>query len=323
MKPYPLLLERTVSRRLWGGERLAGLLSLEPSGIGDPYGESWQVWGGNRITHGPLAGRTLQEAADMFGAELLGSVPFARHGTQVPLLAKLIDAAQDLSLQVHPDDTYALANHADSGHLGKTESWLILDAKPGAFVYWGFRQTVGREQVRAAITEGSLTELLNRVPVRPGDVIHNPAGTVHAIGAGVLLFEIQQSSDLTYRLYDFGRRDSQGNLRELHVEPALDVADLSGGEHALVSRQELRPGEVQLVACEHYAMTSIIPDRLRELRTTPASFEIVTAVDGPVGIGFEADQWQLPTGTSLVLPAADVTYSLVGNGRLIRCFVPD
>lgn len=322
MKPYPLQLERHLSRRLWGGTRLEGFLGLEPAGAGDPWGESWQVWGGNRILNGPLAGLTLQEAANRLGADLLGSVPFGRYGKQVPLLAKFIDAGQDLSLQVHPDDDYARQHHAESGHLGKAEAWLILDADPDASVYWGFREGVDREQVRESIRQGTLTELLNRVKVRTGDVVYNPAGTVHAIGRGILLFEIQQSSDLTYRLYDFGRRDSAGNLRELHVEPALDVARLSGGEEALVKREQLAYGEVQLVTCEHFTMTAVIPGRLRSLRTGSRSMEIVTAVDGPTTLELQGEQWQLPAGTSLVLPAVEQEYSLSGNGRLIRCFVP-
>ncbi len=322
MKPYPLYLERSLSRRLWGGTRLQGFLGLEPAGAGDPWGESWQVWGGNRILNGPLAGRTLQDAATEFGVSLLGTVPVAQYGDRFPLLAKFIDAAQDLSLQVHPDDDYARRHHAGSGDLGKAEAWLILAADPGAAVHWGFRQDVAQDQVRQAIADGTLADLLNRVPVKPGDVVYNPAGTVHAIGGGILLFEIQQASDITYRLYDFGRRDSQGNLRELHVDAALDVADLRGGESALVKREPVADGEVQLVSSEHFVMTALIPGRARVLRTGTGSLELLTAVDGPAGLALGGEKWELPAGTSLVLPAVEAEYSLSGNGRLIRCFVP-
>ncbi|HLR45647.1 MAG TPA: type I phosphomannose isomerase catalytic subunit, partial [Deinococcales bacterium] len=156
-RPYPLHSERTLSRRLWGDPLLADLLGVAPDPAGDPYGESWQVWAGNRILNGPLAGHTLQDAADRWGTDLLGSSSTARYGSRFPLLAKFIAAASDLSVQVHPDDAYAEREHPDSGHLGKAEAWLILAARPDAFVYRGFRETVTKDQVREAVTAGTMT----------------------------------------------------------------------------------------------------------------------------------------------------------------------
>lgn len=321
---YPLRLERTPSRRLWGGRRLEPLLGLEAPGEGDPWGESWQVYAGNRILNGPLAGLTLQAAADGLGADLLGTRALELYGTQVPLLAKFIDAAQDLSLQVHPDDDYARRFEAASGHLGKAEAWLILEADPDAFVYWGFREDVNEAQVRAAIADLSLAGLLNRVRVSAGDVVYNPPGTVHAIGAGILLFEIQQSSDLTYRLYDFGRRDSAGNLRELHVDKALQVANLQGGETALARPRQLLPGMRELVRCEHFVMQELlVQSEPLQQATSPGSFEIVTGVRGSTRLSLPAGaEYSLATGESLVLPATLGAWTLLGAGRVVRCFLP-
>ena len=317
-EPYPLYLEPHLSRRLWGDISLETYLDLEPAGPGDPWGESWQVWSGNRIVNGHLAGWTLQDAADLWGARLLGS---QAAGVQVPLLVKFIAAGQDLSLQVHPDDAYALEHHAGSGHLGKAEAWLILRAQPGALVYWGFKDTVSAETVRTAASHGTLDRLLNRVPVAAGDVIYNPPGTVHAIGAGIILYEIQQSSNLTFRLYDYGRRDSQGNLRELHLTEGLAVASLAGGEAARVTPRELpESGGQELVATPHFVLTLSVPGQY--LRTTASSLQLLTAVDGAILLEGAAEKLKLPAGTSLVLPAAENRYKVSGSGTLLRARLP-
>jgi len=314
-EPYPLYLQPHLSRRLWGDASLETYLGLEPAGPGDPWGESWQVWAGNRIVNGPLAGSTLQEAADLWGERLLGSLA---SGSQVPLLVKFIAAGQDLSLQVHPADDYALARH---GQPGKAEAWLILRARPGAFVYWGFKETVSAAAVREAAAAGTLAELLNRVPVTSGDVIYNPPGTVHAIGAGIILYEIQQSSDLTFRLYDYGRHDSYGNLRELHLDEGLAVADLTGGESAKVLPRELESGGRELIVMPHFVLTSSVQGQY--LHATEASLQLLTAVEGDITLRGQDNQLKLPAGTSLVLPAVEQRYEIEGTGTLLSARLPD
>lgn len=322
-QPYPLYLERHLSPRLWGDGSLEEYLGLAPSSQGEPIGESWEVWAGNTILNGPLAGAALQRATDLWDRRLLGSAAPALPVFRFPLLAKFIGAGQDLSLQVHPDDSFAREHHSGSGHSGKAEAWLILQAEPGAFIYRGFSETVTEAQVRAAAADGSLAGLLNRVPVRPGDVIYNPPGMVHAIGAGIILYEIQQSSDLTYRLYDYGRRDSHGKLRKLHLDAGLAVADLSGGENALVERRMLSPHETELVATDHFKLTEVKPATGSRLSVTTASVELLTAVDGTVTLESAERQLELPAGTSLVLPAVAETYLVKGSGRLLRTRLPD
>lgn len=333
---YPLLLSRLLSPRLWGGDRLAAFFPGPAAGAGavdsagvesdDPIGEAWLVYADNTILNGVHRGLTLQRLADRLGEPLLGSVSVARYGNQVPLLTKLIDAAKDLSIQVHPDDAFAREREAASGHLGKTEAWLVLEAETGAEVIWGFREPVDEAEVRAAVETGTLERYLRRVPVGPGDVIFNPAGTVHAIGAGLLIFEVQQSSDLTYRLYDYGRRGADGRTRELHLDKALAVADLEPGERPLVEPIGLGDGWQRLVASDHFVM-----DRRRlagrlDLATRSSSLELLTVLGGRVVVEGGGETLDLERGAAVVIPAALGAYTLEAPGDgadLVRCGLPD
>jgi mannose-6-phosphate isomerase len=322
IEPYPIQVDRRLSRRLWGGTRLAGYLGLQRVADGEPLAESWQVYGGNRILNGHFEGQTLAEAAAAGGAALLGTASLGRYGTTVPLLAKFIDAAEPLSIQVHPDDAYALSREAGSGHLGKAEAWYIVEAAPGAEIIWGFRETMTAERVRQAVLAGELESLVNRIQVSAGDVIYNPEGTVHAIGAGLFLFEIQQASDLTYRLYDYGRRGADGRQRELHLDKALEVANLRAGRLAKVAPLELGSGRRLLVESRHFAMEAIVPDVRIELTTSPASLEYLTITRGDVSLAWPDGELDLAVGTSVVLPAALGEYRLAGDAEILRCYVP-
>lgn len=260
---YPLRLEPCLSPRVWGGGRLPAMLGrpLPAAGRGaheEPIGESWMVYQDNLVTNGSYAGLTLGTVAKRRGAALVGDLSAARYGDRVPLLSKLIDAADALSVQVHPDDAYAMEHERESGHLGKSEAWYVLDAAPDAAVLWGFIADETPASIVRAVADGTLETRMNRVPVAPGDVIHNPAGTVHAILGGILLFEIQQSSDLTYRLYDHGRVGADGEPRALHLEQALAVAHLRGGEHARVAPQRLSDGWVRRVLDPHFVLDSCL-----------------------------------------------------------------
>lgn len=326
MNPYPLKLERFLSPRLWGGERLPSFLGVQPPQTGDPLGESWQVYAENRVLNGSLHGKTLAEVARTYGETFLGTASVVRYGDRVPLLAKFIDAGDKLSLQVHPDDAYAKMHESASGHFGKTEAWYILHAEPNAKVIWGFKDSLTPEEVREAVEEGRLEPHLNPVPVTAGDVIYNPAGTVHAIGAGVFLFEIQQSSDLTYRLYDYGRRDSEGNLRELHLDKALEVADLTQGERAKVASRSLSEGKTELLREEHFVLERLEVAGEVSSTTTPESFEILTLTDGRLELETPGEitplAMSLKWGESVVLPAALGAYTLIGEATVLRASIP-
>ncbi len=323
---YPLKLTRHLSSRLWGGKKLESFLSLsEPFDEPEPLGESWQVYHNNKIVNGQLAGKTLAEIAKSFGEDLLGTQSFRIYGYTVPLLAKFIDAADKLSIQVHPDDAYAKRVEAHTGHLGKTEAWYVLEAEENAQIIWGFKQNVSKDIVRKAIEQGTLENYVNFVPVKAGDVIFNPAGTLHAIGAGIFLFEIQQSSDLTYRVYDYQRRGADGKLRELHVNKALDVFDLAAGERSKVLPQCISENKTLLVSCEAFAMEHWQVSEKQEESTDSSSLDILTLTKGEVLLQTQTHETKLAVGESVVLPALLGEYNISNisvKADILRCYVP-
>lgn len=223
MELYPLLFNPVYRNYLWGGDgisRVFGRKTPPP-----PVAESWELSayeeGMSTVRNGPLAGKTLQDVVRLFGPRLLGTGLGAaneRPGS-FPLLLKILDARHQLSVQVHPDNASAKKSGGDP----KTELWYVLDASPSASVYAGLRPAVTPEQFKAAVRDGHLEELLVQIPVSAGDAIYVPGGTVHAINAGCLIFEVQQTSNTTYRIFDWNRTDPDGNGRELHVEKALEV----------------------------------------------------------------------------------------------------
>jgi len=306
--------------RLWGGSRLARWLKL-PEPLPTDLAESWQVYETNKVLNGPLAGRTLAEVTSEFGADLVGTLSLPRYGLDFPLLAKFIDANARLSIQVHPDDDYAHRVEAHTGFHGKTEAWYILHADPGAQLIFGLNRRSDRETFARAVAEGWLEDLLNYVEVQAGDVVYVPAGALHAINEGILLFEIQQKSDLTYRVYDYNRRDAQGRLRELHLEKALDVIRYEPPEQEKTPSLTIEPGRDLLVACPYFALERHRLSQTRGYRTRPTSFDIWTVVVGAATVAGEA----LTEGDSLVLPASLRDYDIAPDpdAILLRCYVPD
>jgi mannose-6-phosphate isomerase len=219
----PLVIEPKATAAIWGGEALVRVYGKR----GDPearLGESWECWDENAVRNGPYAGRTIGELRELLGARLMGSLEPERI---FPVLTKIIDAREALSVQVHPDDAYARrVEHACNG---KTECWVILAAQPGAELVLGWSRSTSREEYERRVRDGTLGEILRRVPVKPNDAFYLPAGTLHAIGAGIQLFETQQASDLTYRIFDWNRVGPDGKPRPLHVERAADVLDFGAG----------------------------------------------------------------------------------------------
>ncbi len=319
----PLALERRLDSRIWGGRTLGAWLGLADAPA--QLAESWQVYDQNRVVGGPFEGQTLAQLAAAHGADLVGERSFARYGADFPLLAKFIDAADHLSVQVHPDDAYAHRVEAATGFHGKTEAWHILHAEPGTALIHGLRAPSDRDTLARAAKEGWLLELLRTVPVAPGDTLFVPAGTIHAINAGIMLFEIQQKSDLTYRVYDYDRRDAQGRPRDLHLDRALDVIDYGPPRPAHIPPRALASGRTLLVECPYFAMERWELSGERELRTDPGSFEIWTAVGGAAALVWPGGTAPLPRGASLVLPATLGGYSLRAEpaATLLRCYVPE
>jgi len=316
----PLTLERRLDSRIWGGSRLGpwlGLADAPPN-----LAESWQVYDQNAILGGPHAGRSLADLVQEYGADLVGTRSFARYGADFPLLAKFIDAAYNLSVQVHPNDAYAHTVEAASRFHGKTEAWYILHAEPGADLIHGLAKAGSRDQLAGALADGSLLGLLRRVPARAGDTIFVPAGTIHAINAGIMLFEIQQKSDLTYRVYDYDRRDAQGRPRALHIERALDVTSYDAALPAVVEPKRLDAARTLLVSCPYFAMERLDLAAPLAAATDPGSFEILTVIDGAARLAWADGEQRLARGESIVLPASLGAYHLEPGAELLRCYVP-
>jgi mannose-6-phosphate isomerase len=231
MELYPLALEPLERAMIWGGRALAARYG-KTAAAGAKIGESWECWDDNRVRNGALAGKTLKELRADLGSALTGRADPSR---SFPLLTKFIDARDALSVQVHPDDAYA--QRVEHQPVGKTESWYILEAEPDASIVLGWNRDTSRGEYLERVRDGSLGDLLRHVPVRAGDVFHLPAGTLHAIGPGIVLFEVQQASDLTYRIFDYDRKGPDGKPRELAVDKAADVLDFrasrAGAIHTL------------------------------------------------------------------------------------------
>ena len=226
---YPYLLQPKETAAIWGGDALV----TKYHKAGDPtakLGESWECWDENRVTNGALAGSTLGELRDKLGPALLGNINADRI---FPILTKIIDARDWLSVQVHPDDAYA--RRVEHQPNGKTECWYIFSAEPDSELVLGWLHDTTREEYERRVADGTLGDLLRRVPVHPGDAFYLPSGTLHAIGKGIVLFETQQASDLTYRIFDWNRIGADGKPRELHVQKAADVLDYHAGKSGAVT----------------------------------------------------------------------------------------
>ncbi len=303
---YPLKFKPILKPRIWGGQKLNTVLgkNLEGASI---IGESWELSGVNGdvsvVSNGFLKGNTLNELLEVYMADLVGDKVFEKFGDEFPLLIKFIDANDVLSIQVHPDDDLARERHQS---FGKTEMWYVMQADPGARLISGFKQDTSKEAYVKALENNTLEELLASHDVQKGDVFFIPAGRVHAIGAGILLAEIQQTSDVTYRLYDFDRRDAEGNTRELHTQQALDAIDFSGGQDYKTSYKAPHNGVSEVIKSPFF-VTSVINLNNHEIKTdfyTLDSFVILMCVEGSAQIEYHQGKKEpLNVGETILLPA--------------------
>jgi mannose-6-phosphate isomerase len=313
---YPLLLDPTLHVKVWGGRQLAQVLGKKLP-TGEPYGESWEIYDTSVVSNGPLAGRTLGAVLSEYGPALVGSGNDKSKG--FPLLVKFLDAADWLSVQVHPDD--AQANALENEPRGKTEAWYVLAAAPGAQLVIGVKPGTNRDRMVQAIRETRLEELLVYADIAAGDALYMPAGTIHAIGPGALIYEIQQASDLTYRLYDWGRMGLDGQPRPLHLEKGVQVSNVNS------LPQVTRPGdnpemEVTVVAGEFFTtvLHRINSDAtgVIALDTGSDRFHALTCIDGLVEVVAGEVSVTLQLGRSAVVPASTGAYTLRGAGRVLR-----
>ncbi len=302
-----LKLKPSCKNYLWGGHRLAEEYGIEYEE--DVLAEAWELSchpdGPSYIVNGKYAGKTLEEFIEAEGKDVLGS--HCRRFRDFPILIKFIDAKQNLSIQVHPNNRYALKNE---GQYGKTEMWYIMDAKPGAFLYYGFKTEVSKEEFAKRIEEDSLLEVLNAVPVQKGDVLFIESGTIHAIGEGILIAEIQQNSNVTYRVYDYGRVGKDGKKRDLHIEKALAVTN----RVPIVKDKSSYP---HVADCDYFTVDKLNLDgtfmKKMEGSVSEASFASILFLDGQGTITNNGETLSFKKGESFFLAAGSGNYTIEGS----------
>lgn len=300
----PLLFHHVYKSYLWGGDRIAKLYSR--TGTPAVCAESWEISahpdGESIVAAGRFAGQTLASLTRHFGEALVGTR--APDPKKFPLLFKIIDARQKLSLQVHPNNI----NGPIVGGEPKTEMWYVLGIAPGAYLYAGLADNVKPAELRAAIEAGKAEPLLRRFPVRTGEAFFIPGGLVHAIGEGCLIYEIQQSSNTTYRLYDWDRRGPDGSKRPLHVEKGLQTIDWS-----LPAPRPILPSEsedAEIVSCDYFKLRRLVVNEPRDIELDGSTFQALFAESGVLRVTSDDETITLATGASALIPAAAPGYRL-------------
>lgn len=298
---YPIKFIPIVKDKIWGGPRLANTLNKKAS---QKAGESWEISGVEGdvsvVANGHLAGNSLEELVEIYMGDLVGDHIYERFGMEFPLLIKFIDASDFLSIQVHPDDQLSRERH---NAFGKTEMWYIVESDQGELIA-GFNRPLDREGYLQHVKEGSLKEVMNHEKVEPGDIYFMPAGRVHAIGAGVLLAEIQQTSDITYRIYDWDRVDDSGKGRDLHTELALDAIDFAFHQEYKTSCSPLLNSTVSAVDCPYFTTSVIKLDQPVDKDFNMIdSFVIYICVEGKAGISHPGGLEEIARGETVLIPA--------------------
>ena len=315
---YPLLLTPAAKDYLWGGESLKH--NYNKNIDMSPLAETWECSchpdGESKVACGSLAGKTLTEVLGEH-PDWVGTRPDMSRG--FPILFKLIDAKKELSVQVHPDDEYALANE---NQLGKTEMWYVLDAKDGAELVYGFEHDIDRDTLVSSAKDGSIMSHLRSVKACAGDVFFITPGTVHAIGAGLTIAEIQESSNVTYRLYDYGRRDKDGNLRPLHLERAADVTICTAKTDADSEKSEARTvGGAKcetLASCKYFTTEKITLSQNYEDKVDNTSFVVLFLAKGEAALTYDGGELKMRKGDTVFLPADMGRITLTGECELLK-----
>ncbi|MFC4094592.1 type I phosphomannose isomerase catalytic subunit [Euzebyella saccharophila] len=314
MSLYPFKFQPILKERLWGGTKLKDVLGKPIES--DITGESWELStvkdDVSVIANGELAGTSLQELINEQPENLLGKSVYERFGTDFPILIKFIDAKKDLSIQLHPNDELAKERH-DS--FGKTEMWYVMDADDDAELIVGFNKDVTKDEYAKSLENDSLLELLNYEKVTEGNTFFINTGKIHAIGAGVLLAEIQQTSDITYRVFDFNRRDKNGNLRELHTEMALDAIDYTKKDDFKVNYPNAKNTVNDMVDCPYFTTNYLDLDNdLSQDVASRDSFTIYMCVGGAATISDENGSADIQKGETILVAAASQRIQIKTKG---------
>lgn len=327
---YPFKFRAQLIHKIWGGHTIAGWYDHVPADY-DNVGEAWVMSDIEKypteVVNGAHAGDSLQDLLEVYMDELVGGKVYELFGNHFPLLLKFIDAADDLSIQVHPGDDYALENEES---LGKTEMWYVLPSKERASIYLGWKQTMNSSLIHAAITDGSLARYLRNYKVRAGDVAYIPSGTVHAIQCDTIVAEIQENSDITYRLYDYNRIGNDGRTRPLHLEKALRVMDFETKEEAVLTHPEPIPdGAVNLSKNPYFTANMLTLNQPVQRDYAPLdSFVAYMCVEGSCTVKAldpDADNTVVPMrlGEALLIPAAvnDILIEPSADCKLLEIYM--
>tara|TARA_R110000868_G_scaffold120446_2_gene319643 strand:+ start:1473 stop:2441 length:969 start_codon:yes stop_codon:yes gene_type:complete len=316
---YPLQFEPILKDRIWGGEKLKTILNKPiESKI---TGESWElstVEGDiSVIANGEWKGKSLTEVINELPNEILGTEVHNRFGKQFPLLFKYLDAREDLSIQVHPNDELAKKRH---NSFGKTEMWYIMQADPDARIIVGFKEKSNANEYLEHLKNKTLLTILDDVEVKEGDVFFLETGTVHAIGAGLVVAEIQQTSDITYRIYDFDRVDAQGNTRELHIDLALEAINYDKVEAYRAYKKDENLSNT-IVNCPYFTTNFIPLENTVTVSKTGNSFTVYMCVDGEFELEFDMNIYMYKKGDTVLIPAAMDYYVISGKASILEIYI--
>lgn len=326
-KLYPLKFKPVLKDKIWGGNKIKTVLGIDFSPLPN-CGEAWVVSGvednPTMVSNGFLEDNELNELVEIYMGDLTGDSVYNRFGNEFPILVKFIDAADYLSIQVHPDDELAAARGVGNG---KTEMWYIMSADEGAELITGFKRDTTKEEYLSHLENKQLPELLNREKVRAGDVFYMPAGRVHALGPGILLAEIQQTSDTTYRIYDWDRVDDKGKSRDLHTEEALDAIDFKSHDDYKSKYTEVKNASSNMVTSPYFTTNIIVLDKaLAKDYSELDSFVIYICVEGKITLvhdGEEEKQVTLSRGEAALIPAVIDRIDLIpsSSSKVLEVFI--
>lgn len=316
---YPLAFDPILKERIWGGEKLK--TQFNKPIVSKITGESWElstVEGDvSVVSKGDFAGKPLTSLIESYPIEILGTSVYKRFGKQFPLLFKFLDAREDLSIQVHPNDALAKKRH---NSLGKTEMWYVMQAEDDARIIVGFKENSNQEEYLFNLKNNKLLSILDEVQVQEGDVFFLETGTVHAIGAGLVIAEIQQTSDITYRLYDFDRKDAHGNTRELHVDLALDAINYQKQETQKIYFKEPNTSNA-IVDCPYFTTNFIPLDGTFAVNKTGETFTVYMCVEGSFTITCDGVERHYKKGDTILIPAALQEFILKGNASILEIYI--
>lgn len=316
---YPLVFEPILKDRIWGGTKLQELLNKK---ITSPTtGESWElstVSGDVSIVkNGSLQGKSLNELIEKYPAEILGTKIYKQFGKQFPLLFKFLDAREDLSIQLHPNDELAKRRH---NSFGKTEMWYVMQADEGARIIVGFKEKSSPAEYLQHLENKTLTTTLEEIPVKKGDVFFLETGTIHAIGAGIVIAEIQQTSDITYRIYDFDRKDAQGNTRELHNDLALEAINYNKVDAYKKYNKTINTSN-EAVNCPYFTTNFIPLDGTMSFSEKSESFHVFMCTDGEFDLVYDNHKFSFQKGETILLPAIITNYNLIGKASILEIYI--